>query len=129
MKLGIITNNIDSPMAKVLEIIAMTKSGLEAESFTFETFQPSYVSDRNLDALLIQGQSETDAGYALAVKRHMDKPLLYLTIDFSRDNYTPNLLERGIEVYHVLDSSEHKGAESLIARLQGLGRLGEENDR
>lgn len=129
MKLGIITNNIDSPMAKVLEIIAMTKSGLEAESFTFETFQPSYVAEKGLDALLIQGQNEIDAGYTLAVKKHMDKPLLYLTIDFSRENYTPNLLERGIEVYHILESAEYKGAESLIARLQGLGGLGEENNR
>lgn len=122
MKLGIITQNVNSPMAKVLEIIATTKSGLETELFTFETFQPSYVSERNLDVLLIQGQNETDAGYALAVKRHMDKPLLYLTIDFSRENYTQNILERGIEVYHILETPEHMGAESLIERLGEFGQ-------
>jgi len=121
MKIGIITQNVNSPMAKVLELIATTKSGLVAEAFTFEQFQPSYVSERNLDALLIQGQNETDAGYALAVKRHMDKPLLYFTVDFSRDNYTQTLLERDIEVYHVIETPTRKGAESLIARLQGLG--------
>lgn len=126
MKLGIISYDKNSPIAKVMEIIAKTKAGLEVEQFEEDTFEPAYVQQQSIDVLFFVGLNESDAGLALAIKKHITQPLMYLSVDNVVETYTKNLTANEIEVYHVLETSERKGAESLLARLNELGK---KNDR
>ena len=121
MKIGIITQNLESPIAKVLGIITEAKSSLEKEYFNADNFEPSYIPQHTLDALLIHGQSETDAGLAKAIRKHTAIPIIYFTTDLTKETYTPTLTEKNIEVYHIFERQNQRGAEKLFDRLKELG--------
>ncbi len=100
MKIGIISDHIKGPVSGALEIIYKSL-GYEVTRFPQKTFLPKYVSEQSIDALLLEGRTGSDEGFALAVRKHIPETakMLYLF-------YTPkpvsNLSEKNITVLDVL---------------------------
>ncbi len=101
MKIGIISNHTEGPVSGALETIYKS-FGYEITRFSQKTFLPKYVSEQSIDALLLEGRTASDEGFALAVRKHIPETakMLYLF-------YTPkpisNLFEKNIAVLDVLD--------------------------
>lgn len=70
MKLGIISDHNKGPIAQALQLIYQSL-GYEVERFPQNEFQPKYVIEKSLDALLIEGRSDSDEGFAIAVRRNV----------------------------------------------------------
>lgn len=101
MKIGIISDYNKGPVAQALEVIYRSFA-YEVERFSRNEFQPKYVSERSLDALLIEGRSNYDECFANEVRRNVPEGikmcyLFYLTKP-SQDLHGHN-----IEVLDVLD--------------------------
>ena len=101
MKLGIISDYNDGPIAQALQLIYKS-FGYEVERFPQNEFQPKYVSEKSLDALLIEGRSDSDEGFAIAVRRNVPEgtKMAYL---FYRPKPSQDLRTYNIEALDILD--------------------------
>lgn len=103
MKLGIISDNYEGPVAKALEQVykALTKSEIERISMT--EFQPKYVSEKSLDALLIEGRNNSDEGFAMAVRKNVPEATRICYFRIYCPGPSQELQQQNIHVLDFLD--------------------------
>lgn len=110
MKLGIIKNE-DRAVYKALEQVYKAL-GYEVEVFSQGEFQPKYVSERSLDAILVEENRDSDrsASYAIAVKRNVPENTIVGYFFFNPLSQTrlAELEEHGIRNFNFLDLDKDK---------------------
>lgn len=111
MKVGIVTPKNGEIVGRAIEQVASMMTSYQFERFTQDSFQPKYVAEKSLDAVIFEGNSAQDESFALAVRRHSSVPIFYLA---QSKVHAP--LD-GIEVYHIVDQDQQKGFIPMLARL------------
>ncbi|MBI2146684.1 hypothetical protein HYU22_05065 [Candidatus Woesearchaeota archaeon] len=110
MKLGIIKNE-DRAVYQALEQVYKAL-GYEVEIFSQKEFQPKYVSERSLDAILVEENNDSDmsASFAIAVKRNVPEKTIVGYFYFkplSKERLT-ELEEHGVRNFAFLDLDKEK---------------------
>ncbi len=103
MKIGIISGNYEGPVAKALEIVYKALTGGEIERFSQQEFQPAYVSEKSLDALLIEGRNDSDEGFAIAVRRNVPEGTKMCCFRIYRPAHSSELGNYHIGALDILD--------------------------
>jgi len=103
MKIGIISNNYEGPVAKALEQVYKALTGGEIERISMAEFQPQYVSQKSLDALLIEGRNNSDEGFAIAVRRNTPDTTKICYFRIYHTSSSQELQEHNIHVLNILD--------------------------
>ncbi|MBS3112394.1 hypothetical protein J4459_03965 [Candidatus Woesearchaeota archaeon] len=110
MKLGIIKNE-DRAIYKVLELIYKAFD-YEVEIFSQDDFQPSYASERSLDAILVEENrdSEMGASFAIAVRRSVPEKTIVGYFFFNPLSQTrlKELEECGVRNFNFMDLDKQK---------------------
>ena len=103
MKVGIISDQKERQVPKDLELIYKA-FGYEVERFSQDEFQPKYVLERSLDALLIEGRSNSDEGFAIAVRRNVPETVKMYYLFYQRIK-PQDLQSYKIEALDILDEN------------------------
>jgi len=111
MKVGIVSREKEGPVGKAVELVAKTLTKYQFERFSQTEFQPKYIPEKSLDAVIFEGSSAQDEGFATAIKRHVSVPVFYLAYGKVQTQLD------GIEIYHVVEQGQEKNFIQLIARL------------
>jgi len=111
MKVGIVSPKNGEVVGRAIEQVASIMTSYKFELFTQDTFQPKYVSEKSLDAVIFEGSNVSDESFAVAVKRHVSVPVFYLS-----QGKVQSQLD-GIEVYHIV------GQQGLIPMLAHLAEV------
>ncbi len=115
MKIGIIKNE-DRAVYKALEQVYKAL-GYEVEIFSQNEFQPKYVSEKSLDAILVEENRDSDrsASFAIAVRRNVPEKTIVGYFYFNPLSQTrlTELEEQGIRNFNFLDLDKDKFAKWL----------------
>jgi len=103
MKIGIISSKNEGPVALALEQVYKALWKGEAERFSMQEFQPGYVDENSLDALLIEGRNDSDKGYAIALRRNIPEEKKICYIRAYRPLSSQNLADYNITELDMLD--------------------------
>ena len=110
MKLGIIKNK-DRAVYKALEQVYKAL-GYEVEIFSQDDFQPTYASERSLDAILVEENQDSDmsAGFAIAVRRSVPEKTIvgYFFFNSLSQRRLGELEESGVRSFNFLDLDKDK---------------------
>ena len=110
MKLGIIKNE-DRAVYKALEQVYKAL-GYEVEIFSQQDFQPQYVSERSLDAILVEENSDSNmsAGFAMAVRRSVPEKTIVGYFFFNPLSQTrlKELEKCGVRNFNFMDLDRKK---------------------
>ncbi len=110
MKIGIIKNE-DRAVYKALEQVYKAL-GYEVEIFSQSDFQPKYVSEMSLDAILVEENRDSDrsASFAIAVRRNVPQETIvgYFYFNSLSQTRLTELEEHGIKNFCFLDLDKDK---------------------
>ena len=110
MKLGIIKNE-DRVVYKALEQVYKAL-GYEVEIFSQNDFQPKYVSEKSLDAILVEenGDSDRSASFAIAIRRNVPERTIvgYFYFKPLSQQRLMELEEYGVKNFPFLDLDKEK---------------------
>ena len=110
MKIGIIKNE-DRVVYKALEQVYKAL-GYEVEIFSQDEFQPTYVSEKSLDAILVEENQDSDisAGFAIAVRRNVPEKTIvgYFFFNPLSQRRLNELEEYGVRNFNFLDLDKEK---------------------
>lgn len=103
MKMGIISDHHEGPVAKALEQVYKALTGGEIERISMAGFQPQYVAEKSLDALLIEGRNSSDEGFAIAVRRNVPEVTKMGYFHIYTANPSQELRQQNIYVFGFLE--------------------------
>ena len=110
MKIGIIKNE-DRVVYKALEQVYKAL-GYEVEVFSQSEFQPKHVSEKSLDAILVEENRDSDrsASFAIAVRKNVPENTIvgYFFFNPLSQNRLKELEEYGIKNFNFLDLDQDK---------------------
>ena len=110
MKIGIIKNE-DRAVYKALEQVYKAL-GYEVEIFSQNEFQPTYVSEKSLDAILVEENRDSDrsAGFAIAVRKNVPEKTIvgYFFFNSLSQTRLKELEECGVRNFNFLDLDKDK---------------------
>ncbi len=112
MKIGIISDHREGPVAKAIEQVYKVLTGSEIERLSMAEFQLKYVPEKSLDALIIEGRNVSDEGFAIAVRRNVPeatKVCYYRLYTFYNKPGSPQeLQQQNINVIDIFDADKEK---------------------
>lgn len=108
MKIAIIS---EGPVALALDLL-LQRCDYETQKFQQKEFQPTYIQERSLDAVLIYGQTVADEGYAIAVRKNVPAETEVYFLHLQRE-LEFDLAAEGVQTWDILDTQ-------LLEKLRGL---------